>query len=1367
MVAKYQGVEALRAISRADKTLYLGFAMVASGILSAITWSSVLPDRRDSLVLGVLPVRPASIIGAKLAAVAAYVVIVSVAMHALASVSFGFFLAAENTAGFLLRGIAAHFVASSAASAFVCLAIVAVQGVALVVAGPRRFLRVSTALQTVLVGIVLIGLVTLPSVSRAVVDTLAGGANARPWILNMPPLWFLGVYEWVLGAPGHALQQLALTAVAMLAAVVVTMLVTYPIACRRLLVDAVERAGGFGRVGRTAGLARLVVRLSGYSPEVRAVSQHLLATIGRVGQHRFVMAMAIGAAMAWGLPAWMSVGGTLPAAPSAGLLSLPITAMLFVLLGFRIAATLPSELGAAWLFETYVPARDDIHQALERTMLLAGVGPIVFVSTVASAYFWGWRTALVHAGCAAAIGAVLTQALLWRFDVVPCATPWQPAPGHLRKWWPAYLIAFSAVARGLPAIEALVLAHPAWASVFVPYLAGFAWWIRRHSLDPPPARDGDSAVMITAALRAGRGIGELAADEPPRLTRRAAPTLAAFEALGVRDRREERWFDGMLGSPRTLARDVHLAVRRLIATPVFTLFAMLSIGLGIGATTATYSVFRSLVWSQPAVQDIDRLMAVNGTIVSGRGRTEAWAWPDFVDLQAAQRSFSGFAASTALFELPLIGGDVAMPARGEAVNGDYFKVLGVTPIAGRLIQPHDDRPDATPAIVLNGGVWRKYFAGDRTIVGKTITLDGRAFEVIGIAPGNYRALDFSVIDRPAMFWVPLRTAPVAAAESAVSDDRSRRRLVVKGRLAPGVDSETASSEVHAIGRRIEEMYPSASDEKTRGRRWGVTPSTEYRRGWWSTAATCFVGAVALVLLIACTNLANLAVARGVSRQHDLAVRKALGASRGRLVREQLIETGLVGVGGAAIGWLALNALIRWSTADVPIDALILLVFEPQLNTRVLLLSAVLSLLALGIVGVWPALQLSRTSVRDVLAIGAGAVVPPWKLHRRFIAWQVAGTVALLLMAVFFVRALVDLRRGDTGVNMDRVAIVRFELDPARYDDRASRDLAAQMVASLERQPGVDSVAVSSGLPFGTGDPGRVAIAPAERRPELGLEPALTVAATPGLFSTLGIRILRGRGFDDRDTVGQPDVAVINEASARRVFGTPDVVGRELALWSVPALGKPTLDRRLTIVGVSSDSDVGRRGSRAGGIVYMPIEQRPSRSLVLTVSTAGRPADLTQVMRAAIRRLAPEAVMRDIAGSPAGILGFVGSLASGLAGIALLLAMTGLYGVMTLLVSRRVREMGVRLALGASRDRIFRLILVDGLRPVLSGIGLGLALALIGRPIVQSAMGAPVAPIDPIAFALVPIPLVVAAIIACYVPARRASRVEPARALRSL
>jgi putative ABC transport system permease protein len=1381
MIAKYQGVEVLRSVSRADKTLYIGFAMMASAMLSAITWSSVLPDRRDALVLGILPVRPASIIGAKLAALAIYVILVSVAMHALASLSFGFFLAAENTMGFAVRGIAAHFVASCLASVFVCLVVVALQGVVLVLAGPRRFARASAVMQAALVGTVVLGLVTLPLVSSSVVDSLAGnGPQARSWILHTPPLWFLGIYEWVIGAPGPQLQQLAGTAMTALGCVLLTILVTYPLACRRLLVNAIENTSGFGRVGRWSALARLIARACGRHPDVRAVSQHYLATMARVGTHRFVMSIAVGAAIAWSLPSWMTLASGVPAAPRTDLLSLPITAMFFILVGLRTAVALPSEIQASWIFDVRSPDPDRVRQAVERTMFIVGVVPVVLISSAAFLYLWGPAFAALHAVSALAIGAFLTELVLLRLDIVPCAKPWIVPAGHFRKFWPLYLVLFATITRALPMAEGAVLRNPQWMTLVVPILLWFAWKLREAALRPPDIRDGESAEMLTQALRLGRGRGEMADGFPARRRPIAAPasTPSVFDWLRTPEG-EERWHDDIGATPVALGRDVSHAFRRLRLTPVFTLFAIVSIGLGIGATTAAYSVFHSLLWSQPAVRDADRMVIPTPITYTSRGYYEVWSWPDFTDYRGVQRSFSGFAATT-LMDGPLIGGPIAMPAQGEAVNGDYFNTLGMVPAAGRLLQPRDDRPDAPPAIVLSGTLWRRFLHSDPGVIGTTMTLRGRAFEVVGVAPAGYRGLDFANVNRPPLFWVPLSMAPVGQDERADSDDRSRHRLFVKGRLAPGRTIDDASNEMAAIGHQLEAAYPTpagtgATPPNAPGRQWKATEN-EPVKGWTTVLASAFIVAVAIVLLVACTNLANLSLARGASRAHEVSVRKALGASRGRLVRELVMESAIVVIAGSGVAFLTLRALVVRLTGDVPIGTMNLIVFEPKINVTVLAMSAAIAMVVLAIVGVLPALELTRRPVREALAAGGYAASTRWRLHHRFIAWQVAATVALLLVAAACVRVLVRDVGAQAGIDMEHLAIVSLDLDAKHFSGVRAREAIDDIVAgAAHARPDIEAAAATSVLPFDVYlFPNNSWVTTGDKSPRVNSNPATTRTAsvTVDFFKAMGLPMLRGRGFDVRDRADSQRVGVVNESFARQILFSREALGKEVTLWK--KVGRePVEDYKLTIVGITADTDIGQLGHRDGGLLYVPLEQRPSTDVVVVARSAGDPRPALESVRSVVRRVAPDAVMTrastgigDIAGAMV-VFNFIGRLAGGLGGTALLLAMTGLYGVMALVVSHRTREMGVRIALGAERADVMRMVFLDGLKPVMRGVCLGLAGGALIRPIFQAASNFPIQPVDPIAFALIPVPLVLAALLACYLPARRAASVDPNVALRDL
>jgi hypothetical protein len=468
VVASVQGPDVLRVISRGDKAFYVGFAMVACAVVSAIAWNSLLTDRRDGLILGALPVRPSVVVVARLAALGLYVVLVAVAMNVLASLSFGFLLAGYDTRMFIVRGVLAHFIASFAAGVCVLLSVAGGQGLVLAALGPRRFSRISPLLQLCLVAVIVVGFLMLPVINVSVVDTLKqSGPEARPWILGMPPLWFLGVYEWVLGTDDPVLLGLARTAGVALIAGLAATVASYPVAYRRVMVAVIEDAGANAGDRPARRISRLVTVWTGRRPAVRAVSQFLLATFGRVERHRFVIAAAIGTAVAWGLPSWMSVVSDHPAAPRADVLSLPLSSMLFLVVGLRIAASLPSDPKAGWLFEVTPPPRRDARSAMERTMFAFGVLPVALLFVPLYWTLWGREVALTHMLVSLAMGVVLIEAALLRLSGMPCACPWNPEGVNLGRWWAAYVLGFVLFTGGAPDVELTLFGRPRATALFV------------------------------------------------------------------------------------------------------------------------------------------------------------------------------------------------------------------------------------------------------------------------------------------------------------------------------------------------------------------------------------------------------------------------------------------------------------------------------------------------------------------------------------------------------------------------------------------------------------------------------------------------------------------------------------------------------------------------------------------------------------------------------------------------------------------------------------------------------------------------------------------------------------------------------------
>ncbi len=506
-IAAFDGVDVLRTASGADKILYLGFGMVATGIVTAIVWQSLLIDRRDAIVLGSLPVPHRIVIYGKLLAVAGYVAIVALSMHVLASIGFGMFLAAGRDSAFALRGVVAHFVASSVASLFVLMTAIAAQGAALSVLGPRGFARVSVLLQLVLVTLVVLGLIALPDIAGSVVDTLRGaGERQRQWILATPPVWFLGIYETMLGTGDPALLRLARTGWTAIGAVAALAALCYPLAYRRVMRDAVEHPDGLGRI-RLAMLTRWLPVALGRRGGTRAAMQFFVATIGRVERHRFALALAGGGALAWATPAllrWNAIVHTWSAADQRVVLSLPIAIMACGLVGMRIASSLPADLRGRWLFQAADPLPRRARAGVRRVMLALVVVPAAAVAAASGLLLWNGAIAARHAALTAAVGLLMTEYLARDLDSVPCAAPWRPEHANLRTWWLAYLVGFIVICGAgrfsLAALEIASFQSATWNTVLIAVLvAGAAcvhWRASRRVPMPPDEPETYNAVSV-------------------------------------------------------------------------------------------------------------------------------------------------------------------------------------------------------------------------------------------------------------------------------------------------------------------------------------------------------------------------------------------------------------------------------------------------------------------------------------------------------------------------------------------------------------------------------------------------------------------------------------------------------------------------------------------------------------------------------------------------------------------------------------------------------------------------------------------------------------------------------------------------------
>jgi putative ABC transport system permease protein len=824
--------------------------------------------------------------------------------------------------------------------------------------------------------------------------------------------------------------------------------------------------------------------------------------------------------------------------------------------------------------------------------------------------------------------------------------------------------------------------------------------------------------------------------------------------------------------------DIRLAARRLAATPLFTVFAVLSLAVGVAITTAVYSIVDGVFLRGAGVRDPDRL-AVVVTPYSGRMMSGTVSEPDFRDLQAAQSSFTYLSAS-ATFVRRVALPSVTQTVMGEAVDGSYFAALGVSAALGRTIQPADESR-ADRVVILSHALWRTRFSSDPGVIGTTVAISGERFEIVGVAPPTFTGPRGWPL--ASQLWIPLSaesrlTEPGRLPASPRQAGRDNRRLTVFGRLRPPVTVAAASTELQTIAARLDRS--SSTSRPGQG-------STAADRMWRARTMTAvveednavrrfglvLVALVGLVLVVACTNLGNLVLARATTRQRELTVRRALGASRWRLVREQCLESLMLAAGGAVTAYVVFQALRVLLDAEfsfaTPFGSRVTLAFHPVLNVPALTVAVSSLFVALVVFGLEPAIQMTRAvDVRGALAAASPAGAPRRRRQRILLRWQVAIAAGFFIIATMFVKYSIAEARHDSGIDLHRIGVAVLDFDTPGWDEPRARRVFDRLLAELDGHPSIEVSSLSSGLPFGVQSALRLAVAPAEDAGAAPVKPPViaTIAAAPSLFRTLGVEIVRGRGFDDRDGPAAPRVAVLSEFTARQVFGTADVVGRRLLAGPQPrGLGV------VTVIGVAANTDVGRIFSEPRPIAYVPLSQHYQPIVTLVARASGSVPNAVGALREAVRRVDPDVAVeivgsgRSVLAGPFQLLRGLGLSALALGAITLLLAMAGLYGIQSHIIASRTREIGVRMSFGATSGQIMRMVLVDGYRPVFDGLVFGLLIGLIGRAFARAYLDLDVAIFDPWMLVVTPIPLILAAFFACYLPARRAAAVDPNVALR--
>jgi putative ABC transport system permease protein len=807
----------------------------------------------------------------------------------------------------------------------------------------------------------------------------------------------------------------------------------------------------------------------------------------------------------------------------------------------------------------------------------------------------------------------------------------------------------------------------------------------------------------------------------------------------------------------TMWQDLRYGARMLLKKPAYTLLAVLTLSLGIGATTAIFSVVNAVLLRPMSYRNAERLVVPVSFNPSRGSGNSSITYADYLDWKREQVFEHVAAIDNVTTNVDLSGGaDEPERVQLAVVSEDYFAVLGVSALLGRTFQADDfSTHGPARAVIITHGLWQRRYGADPRIIGQNIYLNGRPYPVVGVAP-------------PDSLWPNDRDVIFPLAVEPNDPDLLRRdNMVFSGiaRLKPGAMLEQANAAMATIARRLEQDYP----ESRKGWSNRAVPLRDYVVGrQLQTSLWVLLAAVGFVLLITCVNVANLLLARAATRQHEMATRLALGAGRGRLVRQLLTESLLLALLGGALGFLfalwGVDGLKRLAPADMPRLA------EINVSAGVLVFASAITLLTAMFCGLIPALQSTKPDLNHMLKEStrqAAGGVQGQRLRSALIVAEVALSLVLLVGAGLMIRSFARVQQIDPGIQVGHLVTMELNASRVRYPDEA-RVLAfyRELVERLESTPGIESAAVSSALPLGGGGfyLGRVFLAEGRPEPPAGTDTqGQWNVVSPGYFKTNGTRFIKGRDFNERDTETGNPVIIVNGTFARRMFPNEDPLGKRIRSWRDE-------NKLREIVGVVADVRYYGRDDELHGLVYVPHAQNAWSSMALNVRTHGDPNAAISSIREQIKAVDKDLALANLKTMTTVLNQSVAPRRLSMmllvifAIAAAVLAAIGLYGVLSYAVAQRGHEIGVRMALGAQRSDVLRLVITQGFKLALVGEAIGLA-ASFGLTRLMKSLLYEVSATDPPTFAAIVLLLTLVALAACYLPARRATRVDPMSALR--
>jgi predicted permease len=810
---------------------------------------------------------------------------------------------------------------------------------------------------------------------------------------------------------------------------------------------------------------------------------------------------------------------------------------------------------------------------------------------------------------------------------------------------------------------------------------------------------------------------------------------------------------------------INHALRVLRKDPVFTAVAICSMAMGIGATSAMFSFADAILLRPLPVAEASRVVAINTVKSAPFGINTMVSYPDYVDLRDHNRSFDGLvAASYARFGFSPDPSTLPHMKFGYFVSGNFFRILGVQPELGRAFRPDEDQAPGRDAVVMLGhDFWVSQYDASRSVLGSRIRLNGIEFTVIGVAPEHFTGID--LVMRPTLF-VPLAMSSRMGSANLLKD-RDAGGLFVKGRLKPGVSLDQARVDIESLAPGLQKLHKQQSSDQL------LTAETELQlrieQGPTVTVMSIMLGVLGLcVLAVACANVAGLLLSRARARSREIAVRLAIGASRGALIRQLLLENLLVAVAGGLGGIAVADAMAGfWRRIPIPSD--IPVVFDIGVDHRVLWFTLVVSVVSTLLFGLAPAFRVTRPDLVPALkAIDADSAGKRRLWGRNLIvSAQVALSLVLLSVAASLVQGFRDELSGGPGFRTDRLFLTSFDTQLVHYTEKQTGPFFDELLRRTRSAPGVRSAALTSNVPMAGFDNIEVVVDGHEPARGKKAPPEMGAYVGDGFFSTMGIPILAGRGILESDGEKTPLVAVVNERLARHYWPEGDAVGRHFHFGTAAG---PLVE----IVGIAKASKVLWVAEPPLDFVYLPFRQHPSSHMSLVVeSNAQDAAALAPVLRDVVRSLDPDMPVFDVRTMHDFFVlravrtsNIITQVVAGMGLMGLILAVVGLYGLVAYSVSRRTREIGIRMAIGADRRKVVWMVLRQGIQLGVAGVAVGLVLSVFACRLVTSSLSfVTFDRVDPLIFAVLPLLLMIVTLLATWAPARRASLVDPMRTLR--